>query len=130
MSDKVPDNCRYTKDHEWTRQDGDHIVIGITDHAQNQLGDVVFLELPEVGSSIGAGEGFGVVESVKAVSDLYGPLDGEVVEINDALVDAPETINEDPYDAGWMLKVKPSNNADFEALMDAAAYRAFVESEG
>ena len=130
MSEKVPENCRYTKDHEWTRQEGDLIVIGITDHAQNQLGDVVFLELPEVGSSISAGEGFGVVESVKAVSDLYGPLDGEVMEINESLVDTPETINQDPYEAGWMLKVKPAQAADFDALMDAAAYSDFVASEG
>jgi glycine cleavage system H protein len=130
MSENIPDNCRYTKDHEWTRQDGDLIVIGITDHAQGQLGDVVFLELPEVGSAVQAGEPFGVVESVKAVSDLFGPLDGEVAEINEVLVETPETINEDPYEAGWMLKIRPTDAAAHEALLDAAGYKAFVEQEG
>jgi len=130
MTEQIPDNCRYTKDHEWTRQDGDLIVIGITDHAQGQLGDVVFLELPEVGSEIIGGEPFGVVESVKAVSDLLGPLDGEVVEINEALVENPETVNQDPYEAGWMLKIRPTDVAAHNALLDAAGYKTFVEQEG
>lgn len=130
MSEHIPDDCRYSKDHEWARQEDDLIVIGITDHAQGQLGDVVFLELPEVGSSISKGEPFGVVESVKAVSDLFGPLDGEVVEINETLIDTPEEINQSPYEAGWMLKLRPSNAAEFDGLLDAGAYSTFLQEEG
>jgi glycine cleavage system H protein len=126
----VPDNLRYTKDHEWIRVEGDRGTIGITDYAQNQLGDVVFIELPAVGRAVSAGETFGTVESVKAVSELLSPVNGEVLEINGALVSAPEAVNTDPYGKGWMLVVKIEDAAQVAGLMDAAAYQALVESEG
>ena len=118
----LPEDVRYTKDHEWARKNGDNVTIGITDFAQDQLGDIVFVELPEPGDSFAAGDEFGTVESVKAVSELYMPLDGEVVAINDALEDAPELVNNAPYDKGWMLEVKPSAPGEFDQLMDRAAY--------
>lgn len=130
MSDQIPADRRYTDEHEWARKDGDLITIGITAHAQEQLGDVVFLELPEVGASLAKGKAFGVIESVKAVSDLYAPLDGEVAEVNSELVDAPEGVNQDPYGAAWLLKLKPSNPADLDALLDADGYKALLEREG
>lgn len=102
----IPDNLKYTKDHEWVRLEGEFAFVGITHHAQDQLGDVVFIELPAVGAEVAAGDTFGTVESVKAVSDLYAPISGEVVEINEALVDTPEVVNQDPYGEGWMVKVK------------------------
>lgn len=126
----VPNTLRYTKDHEWVRVEGDRGTIGITDYAQNQLGDVVFLELPAVGRHIAAGETFGTVESVKAVSELFAPVSGEVVEINGALVSAPEVVNTDPYGKGWMLVVKLADAGQAAGLLDAAAYQALVESEG
>ena len=122
----VPDHLRYTEEHEWARKDGDLIVVGITDHAQSALGDVVFLELPEPSRKLGKGKAFGVVESVKAVSDLYAPLDAEVVDVNQALVNAPETVNKDPYGEAWMLKVKPQDAGDFDKLLDAQGYKAFL----
>ena len=118
----LPEDLRYTKDHEWARTDGDKVTIGITDFAQDQLGDIVFVELPETGDSFAAGDEFGTVESVKAVSELYMPLGGEVVAINEALEDAPELVNNAPYDKGWMLEVKPSDPGEFDQLMDRAAY--------
>jgi glycine cleavage system H protein len=126
----VPDTLRYTKDHEWIRVEGDRGTIGITDYAQNQLGDVVFLELPAVGRTVSAGETFGTVESVKAVSELFAPVSGEVVETNGALVSNPEIVNSDPYGKGWMLVVKLGDPAQIAGLLDAAAYQALVESEG
>ena len=126
----VPDNLRYTKDHEWIRVEGDRGTIGITDYAQNQLGDVVFLELPAVGRALSSGETFGTVESVKAVSELFAPVNGEVVETNGALVSSPEAVNTDPYGRGWMLVVRLADAAQLEGLLDAAAYQALVESEG
>jgi glycine cleavage system H protein len=122
-----PTDCKYTKEHEWVRLEGDTAVVGITDHAQSELGDVVFVELPEVGSRVTQGETFGVVESVKAASDLYAPVSGEVLEANGALADEPGLVNQEPFGAGWMLKVRPSNLAEIDALMDAAAYDAFLE---
>ena len=130
MSTNIPEDLRYTKEHEWAKEDGDVLIIGITDHAQDQLGDVVFLELPDVGTELSTGAAFGVVESVKAVSDLYAPLDGAVTEINSDLIDAPERVNTEPYGVGWMLKVKPASADAYSGLLDAAAYKAFVESEG
>ena len=124
----IPQDCRYTKEHEWAKTDGDELLIGITDHAQSQLGDIVFLELPEVGAQLDAEQAFGVVESVKAVSDLFAPLAGEVTAVNDALVDAPEAINEDAY-ANWLIKVKPSNAGDVEGLMSPDDYTKYVEDE-
>ncbi len=123
----VPSDRRYTEEHEWAKKEGDLIVVGITDHAQGSLGDVVFLELPEPGRKITKGKAFGVIESVKAASDLYAPLDAEVAEVNGALVAAPEGVNKDPYGAAWMLKVKPANAGAFEGLMDAAAYTALLQ---
>jgi glycine cleavage system H protein len=124
-----PDDLRYTKDHEWVRVAGDRGTVGVTHYAQKQLGDVVFLELPAVGRALKSGENFGTVESVKAVSELFSPAAGEVLEANDALVNAPEAVNTDPYGAGWMIVVKLADPASLASLMDAAAYKAFVESE-
>lgn len=128
MSDNVPDNLRYTADHEWVKADGDSYVVGITDHAQAELGDVVFLELPDVGTELKKDVPFGVVESVKAVSDLIAPVNAEVVEVNADLVDSPETVNSSPYGDAWMIKIKPSNPGDIDALMDAAAYKNHLAS--
>src|SRR4051812_11968535 len=117
-----PDTLRYSSSHEWVRVDGDRATIGITDFAQHELGDVVYLDLPKVGQTFRAGATFGTVESVKAVSDLYSPVSGEVLEVNDALPDAPEGVNNSPYDTGWMLKLRLSNPDEVNSLMDAAAY--------
>jgi glycine cleavage system H protein len=119
---KIPSDRRYTAEHEWATKQGDLVVVGITDHAQASLGDVVYLELPAVGKKITAGKAFGVIESVKAASDLYAPLDGEIAEVNTALTSAPEGVNKDPYDASWMIKVKPADAGAFDKLLDAAAY--------
>ena len=119
----IPGDLRYTAAHEWLRQEGEVAVIGITDHAQGELGDVVYLELPEVGSEIVQGESFGVIESVKAASDLYAPISGEVTAVNGALEAAPQLVNESPYDGGWLIEVRPSRFADEQAaLLDATAY--------
>jgi glycine cleavage system H protein len=120
----TPDDRRYTSEHEWAKADGDLVVVGITDHAQDALGDIVFLELPEVGRQLAQNEALGVVESVKAVSDIYSPIGGEVVEVNEALVTSPEIINRDPYEAGWMIKVRPADPAGVDTLMSAADYDA------
>jgi glycine cleavage system H protein len=125
-----PADRRYTKDHEWIVVKQDRGTVGITDYAQNQLGDVVFLELPEVGRNIKAHEIFGTVESVKAVSELYCPVSGEVVEVNAALGAKPEKINEDPHGEAWMIVLRLEDPAEVNGLLDAAAYQAFVESEG
>ena len=122
----VPDDLQYTKSHEWVRTEGDTATIGITDHAQEELGDVVFVELPDEGDTFDAGESFGTVESVKAVSDLYAPVGGEVVEVNSALEDAPEKINEDPYGEGWIIKLRTSEEAD---LLSPQEYEQVVEEE-
>jgi glycine cleavage system H protein len=125
----VPEDCRYTKEHEWVRVEGALGVIGVTDYAQKQLGDVVFLELPEVGRTLAANEVFGTVESVKAVSELYSPVAGEVAEVNTGLVDKPEVVNTDPHGAAWMIKVKLADPGAVAGLMDAKAYEALVASE-
>jgi glycine cleavage system H protein len=124
-----PSDRQYTKDHEWVRVQGERGTIGITNYAQNQLGDVVFLELPEVGRKLQAGEVFGTVESVKAVSELFAPVSGEVLEVNSDLTDKPETINRDPHGAAWMLVVKITDASALKDLMDAPSYQAFVEGE-
>lgn len=127
MSDNLPQNLRYTSEHEWARlEDDGTVAIGITEHAAEQLGDVVGFEFPEVGDALTKGEVFGSVESVKAVSDLYAPIDGEVVAVNSELEDAPERVNEDAYKGGWMIKVRPSSRGDLDALLDAAAYAALI----
>ena len=124
----VPEELQYTRSHEWVRTEGDTATIGITDHAQDELGDVVFVELPEVGATFDAGDSFGTVESVKAVSDLYTPVGGEVTEVNEALNDQPERINEDPYGEGWMVKLRVSDEGS--GLLSASDYEQFVEEEG
>ena len=124
-----PDDVRYAKSHEWARTEGDKIKIGISDYAQDQLGDIVFVELPEVGDTFGQGEEFGTVESVKAVSELYMPVAGEVVAGNEALADSPEVINQDPYGDGWIFKFKPADAGAYDGLMDADAYIEMVAEE-
>jgi glycine cleavage system H protein len=124
-----PDDRRYTKDHEWVQLAGDRATVGITDYAQKQLGDVVYVELPEVGRVLKAHESFGTVESVKAVSELFCPLAGEVVEVNSGLTAAPEGINADPHGGAWMVRLKVSDPAEAAGLMDAAAYGALVAAE-
>jgi len=122
----VPPDLRYTKDHEWVRVDGDEAVVGITDYAANQLGDIVFVELPDVGRTLSQSATFGVVESVKAVSDLFSPVSGEVTSGNDALAAAPELVNSDPYGDGWMIRLKLANPTEVDELLDAAAYDALI----
>ena len=121
-----PAKYRYTKDHEWIHADASVATIGITDYAQHELGDVVFVELPKPGTKIETGKSFGTVESVKAVSELYAPASGEVVEANAALNDTPEKINSDPHGAAWLIKIRLANPAELNALMDAKAYEAFI----
>lgn len=118
-----PETLRYTKEHEWLRLEGDTAIIGITEFAQSELGDIVYVEIESVGKTLGAGEVFGTVEAVKTVSDLFLPVSGTIAELNPALADAPELVNSDPYGEGWMIKLKVDNPADLETLMDAAAYK-------
>lgn len=122
----VPENLNYTKEHEWVRKEGELYVIGITDHAQEQLGDVVYVELPEIGDSITLDDTFGTVESVKAVSDLFAPLSGNVVEINSNLEEASEVVNSDPYDAGWMIKIRISDQGQLDNLLTAQDYKELI----
>ena len=121
-----PEELLYTKEDEWIRREGDRVVIGVSDFAQKQLGDIVFVELPEVGGSLEVGASFGTIESVKAVSDLYAPITGEVLAINEALEEAPEQVNESCYEDGWLVAVRPSHPEELESLLEAAAYRASV----
>ena len=121
-----PDNLKYSSSHEWVKVEGDQATIGITDFAQHELGDVVYLELPKVGGSFRAGSVFGTVESVKAVSDLYAPVSGDVLKVNEPLQEAPEGVNNSPYETGWMVVVKLTNPGELDALMDAAAYEASI----
>ena len=122
-------SVKYTKDHEWVRMDGDEATIGITAHAADQLGDVVFIELPATGASFSQGDDMAVVESVKAASDVYAPISGEIIAINDAIVDEPAKVNEDPAGAAWFVKIKPSDPSELEALMDEAAYKDHAGSD-
>lgn len=124
-----PEELKYTEEHEWIAIEADIATIGISDFAQSQLGDVVFVELPEVGDELEAGKPFGVVESVKAVSDVYSPLSGEVMEINEDLPDAPELLNTSPYEDGWMIKIRLSNPQELDDLLDAAAYQELVADD-
>lgn len=126
----LPEDLRYSEDHEWARSEGDLVRVGVSDYAQDQLGDVVFVELPEVGASYAKGDTFGSVESVKAVSELYMPLGGEIVEVNGALEEAPDLVNTNPYDDGWMVLVRPSDTAELSSLLTLDAYTKLVkESE-
>ena len=122
-----PTNIKYTSEHEWIRIEGDEAYVGITDYAQDQLGDIVFIDIPCEGETLEAGEVFGTIEVVKTVSDLFLPVAGEVLEQNEALADNPELVNKDPYGEGWLIKIKPNNVADIEGLLDAEAYQAGLE---
>ena len=125
----IPEDLHYSKDHEWVRVEGDVGTVGITDHAQDSLGDVVFVELPRVGDRFEAHESFGNVESVKAVSELYCPASGEVTEVNEALQDEPEKVNTDPYGAGWMIKLRLNDRGEVDKLMNAAEYEDYTKAE-
>jgi glycine cleavage system H protein len=126
---EFPDELKYSKEHEWSRFDGNRVVVGITDFAQDELGDVVFVELPEVGAEVEAMGIFGVIESVKAVSDLYSPVSGTVAEVNTLLEDRPELVNQSPYGEGWMIVIEASNPEEFQQLLSAEAYEAYIEQE-
>nr|WP_320060019.1 glycine cleavage system protein GcvH [uncultured Bacteroides sp.] len=123
---KFPEELKYTKEHEWIRLDGDVAYIGITDYAQEQLGDIVFVDVPSVGEKLEAGEVFGTIEVVKTISDLFLPVAGEVVEQNETLEEKPELVNQDPYGAGWIIKIKPAADADFDSLLDYKEYKKTV----
>jgi glycine cleavage system H protein len=124
---ELPEECFYTREDEWVRHEGSVAYIGVTDYAQDQLGDIVFVELPEVGATVSQGETFGVIESVKAVSDLYAPLSGEVVEVNTDLAETPEAINESCYGDGWLLAIAPSDTGELDTLMNAPDYAQYIK---
>jgi len=124
----APKDLRFTKTHEWLRQDGDVVTIGISDHAQNELGDITYVELPKPGDAVSRNEPFGVVESVKAASDVFAPVDGEVIERNETVVDAPDLVNSSPYELAWLLKIRLNDPSQLETLMDAPAYDAYAET--
>ena len=124
---KVPDGLRYTKEHEWAKLEGDVVTVGVTDWAQEQLSDVVYVELPAVGRSVHQADAFGVIEAVKTVGDLYAPISGEIIEVNTALADHPGWVNESPYERGWMIKVRAANPKELDSLLDASAYGALLE---
>lgn len=121
-----PENLKYTKEHEWIRLEGDVAFVGITDYAQDQLGDIVFVDIPTEGETLAADEVFGTIEVVKTISDLFLPVGGEIVEQNELLADQPELVNQDPYGEGWLVKLKPDADANFDELLDAAAYKALI----
>ena len=127
---EIPEDLRYSKDDEWARPEGSRVVVGITDYAQKQLGDIVFVDLPEVGTRVQKGRSFGVIESVKAVSDLYAPLSGEIVARNDELSDRPEMVNEDCYGDGWIIALAVDDAAEVDDLLDSAAYARHIEERG
>jgi glycine cleavage system H protein len=122
----IPSELKYTKDHEWVRVDGDLATVGITDYAQGELGDVVYVELPEEGTDVSMNETFGSIEAVKAVADIFSPVSGEIVEVNEAILDAPEKVNQDAYGSGWMVKIKLTDPDELSQLMDAAAYQKHI----
>ena len=123
----VPDDLRYSKDHEWARLEDGRVRIGITDYAQDALGDVVYVQIPDVGTQVSMGESFSEVESTKSVSDIYAPISGTIVEVNQELTDAPQRVNEDPYGEGWLVAIEPTDASQVDQLLDAAAYRALIE---
>lgn len=122
----IPAELKYTKDHEWAKVDGDVVTVGITDYAQGELGDVVYVDLPPVGTEVSQNESFGSIEAVKAVADMYSPVSGEIIAVNEGISDAPETINQDPYGKGWMVKIRISNADELNNLMDAGAYQELL----
>jgi glycine cleavage system H protein len=123
----IPQELKYSKNHEWVRVEGQKVIVGIDDYAQSQLGDVVFVELPEVGSVVACGDSFSVVESVKAVSDIYAPVSGEIIQVNEVLADTPECINEDPYGQGWIVVIQVKDTAELDHLMDSKVYQRMLE---
>lgn len=123
----IPESLRYSREDEWARAEGDRIVVGVTDYAQRQLGDIVFVELPAVGTELSQGDPFGVIESVKTVSDLYAPISGVVVAVNEGLVEQPEAVNDDCYGDGWMIAIEPETNAEYQAMLSAQAYAQHVK---
>ena len=123
---QVPEQLRYSTDHEWVSVDGNRVRVGITDYAQDALGDVVYVQVPTVGAAVSAGDSFGEVESTKSVSDVYAPVSGTVVAVNESLADAPETLNSDPYGAGWLCEIEVSDASQLDGLLDAAAYAALI----
>ena len=125
----IPQELKYNESHEWVRQDGDIATIGITDYAQSEIQDIVFVELPDVGTQVTHKTEFGVIESVKAAFDLYAPVSGEVLEVNESLLDAPEQVNESPYDEGWFLKIKMTDHSELDVLLDADGYQAYIEGD-
>ena len=125
----IPENLKYMESHEWARQEGDIVTIGISDYAQSEIQDIVYVELPEVGTELTQKTEFGVIESVKAAFDLYAPVSGEVVAVNETLLDEPEQVNESPYDDGWMLKIRLIDSAELDALLNADSYQAHIEAE-
>lgn len=127
---KIPEKLKYSKEHEWVKLEGDLVVVGITDHAQEKLGEIVYLELPAKGERIDKEEAFGVVESTKAVSDIYAPVTGEIVEVNTGLVTTPERINKDPYEDGWLVRVKVADKKDLDGLLTEKEYADFLKEEG
>jgi glycine cleavage system H protein len=124
----VPEELRYSSDHEWTRRDGDVVVVGITDYAQDALGDVVFVQVPAPGAEVTAGDSFVEIESTKSVSDVYAPVTGVIVDVNEALADAPQVLNEDPYGEGWICSIRMTDPSQLDGLLDAEAYRTLIES--
>ena len=124
----IPANVKYTKEHEWIRQEGDVAYVGITDYAQEQLGDIVFVDIQTEGETLAAGDVFGTIEVVKTISDLFLPVAGEVLEQNPALADQPDLVNKDPYGEGWLIKIKPTADADYSALLDAEGYKALINA--
>jgi glycine cleavage system H protein len=127
MADEVRDDLKYTDSHEWIKEKGDKVIIGITDHAQSELTDIVFAELPEIGKEIKKGDELCVVESVKSVSEIYSPITGKIINVNDKLEDSPEIINEDPYDDGWLVEIKFSNKKELNELLDSKEYKKLIE---
>ncbi len=130
MAHRIPEDLRYSPTHEWARREGDTAVIGISDYAQSHLGDIVYVELPESGEEYRKGDSIGVVESVKATADLYTPLSGRVIEVNEALMDDPSVVNRDPYGEGWMVRLEVGDPAEWDGLLDAAAYSRLLEEGG
>ena len=124
----LPDSVRYSREDEWTRVEGDHVVIGVTDYAQQQLGDIVFVELPERGTQVAAGDPFGVIESVKTVSDLFAPITGEIVTVNTDLAETPEAVNDDCYGDGWMLTIQPASSDELQGLLSAQDYAQHIKA--
>lgn len=121
-----PDNLKYTKEHEWIRVEGNIGIIGITDHAQGELGDIVYVDIPDAGASVKQGDVFGTIEAVKTVADLFAPISGTITEFNTAINDAPESVNNDPYGAGWIIKIELANASEVDALLDVASYKALI----